>query len=380
LAYFKYANFFLASFQKIAGSIGFQIDSVTLYVILPVGISFYTFQTLSYVFDVHRGVLEPTKKFVDFSVYVSFFPQLVAGPIERAKHFLPQVQSKRIITWKDIRIGLWLILIGYFKKAVVADNCAVFANDLFKAPQDADAIKVILGTYAFAFQIYGDFSGYSDIARGLSRCFGFDLMLNFRRPYFAKNPQEFWSRWHISLSTWFRDYLYIPLGGNRKGKARTSFNLMTTMVLGGLWHGASYNFIMWGGYHGSLLLIYRWLAEKYPKPFRANSQIYNCMKILLFFHFVCIGWVLFRINSVADLLHLGQRLLIWDSTSFPYIIPFCFFVFPLVLLDMWFEKHDGMKTIFVTHPFARYLLLFVLIYFLLVSGNWKGDEFIYFQF
>jgi alginate O-acetyltransferase complex protein AlgI len=380
LGYFKYANFFADGFTRLLSSAGLKVDSVTLNVILPVGISFYTFQALSYVIDIKRGAIKASRNLIDFALYVSFFPQLVAGPIERASHFLPQVESARPFRWRNLRIGAWLILLGYFKKAVVADNCAVLANSVFNSPEEADGFLTMLGVYAFAFQIYGDFSGYSDIARGLARWFGFDLMVNFRRPYFSKSPQDFWQRWHISLSSWLRDYLYIPLGGNRKGAIRTYVNLATTMLLGGLWHGANYNFILWGGYQGMLLIVHRFFARKNMFLSLVPRSISSMLWILTFFHITCVGWVFFRVNSVRDVPKLISNLLNWDPANLWYALPLAIYILPLFLLDSWFERSNGTNVLYTAPIWTRRILAFTLIILLMIAGNWKSNEFIYFQF
>ncbi|MCL4123644.1 UNVERIFIED_CONTAM: hypothetical protein GTU68_011358, partial [Idotea baltica] len=251
LGFFKYYGFFATELEQLLTSIGAPIMMPTFYVILPVGISFYTFQTMSYTIDVYRGDCEACDSFLDFAVYVSFFPQLVAGPIERAKHFLPQVIAPRTITADHFKQGLLLIAVGMFRKVVIADNMAPIANAIFASNvDDLSGAEILLGVYAFAFQIYGDFSGYSAIARGIAKWMGFDLMVNFRMPYFATTPSDFWQRWHISLSQWLRDYVYIPLGGNRFGTLMTYRNLLLTMLIGGLWHGANWTFIIWGAFHG----------------------------------------------------------------------------------------------------------------------------------
>lgn len=256
LGFFKYYDFFVSSGAALLAQLGLPFHARTLGIILPVGVSFYTFQSISYVMDVYRRELPATRSLVQFLAYVSFFPQLVAGPIERAAHLLPQFAKTRAITPRMLEEGGWLMVLGLFKKVVLADNLApladmVYQNTTFSGP------AVALGTVAFAFQIYCDFSGYSDIARGTARVLGFDIMVNFNLPYAAANLREFWRRWHISLSTWLRDYLYIPLGGNRGGKARTCLNVFLTMLLGGLWHGAAWNFVLWGVWHGAGLVVQR---------------------------------------------------------------------------------------------------------------------------
>src|SRR4030095_16899644 len=242
LGFFQYFNFFVDNLHALSAALGWELDFVTLRVLLPIGISFYTFVTMSYVIDVYRREIQPTRNLVDFAVFVSYFPHLVAGPILRATALLPQIARHRHVTAAQIREGLWLIAWGFFQKIFVADNLAPLASRVFAPDAHVTGVNVLLGTYAFAFQIYGDFAGYSNIARGTSKLMGIELIENFRFPYFVRTPQEFWRHWHISLSTWLRDYLYIPLGGNRGSAARTNCNLLITMVLGGLWHGAAWTF------------------------------------------------------------------------------------------------------------------------------------------
>ncbi len=265
LGVFKYFNFFADSLVEFAGLFGLSVSPVTLNIVLPVGISFYTFQSMAYTIDVYRGHLKPCRSLPDFALYVTFFPQLVAGPIERATHLLPQIYARRVMTAEKIGSGLSLIALGFFKKVVMADNLAPTVNEIFAKQGGYTAEEVLVGAIFFAFQIYGDFSGYTDIARGTSRVLGFELMDNFREPYFARSPSDFWQRWHISLSTWLRDYLYISLGGNRGGRLTTYRNLILTMLLGGLWHGAAWNFVWWGLYHGTLLVGYRWYEERFGR-------------------------------------------------------------------------------------------------------------------
>jgi alginate O-acetyltransferase complex protein AlgI len=253
LGFFKYYNFFSTQFVTAFSNLGISVSLPALNIILPVGLSFYTFQSLSYTIDVYRGHAVPAKNFLDLAAYVSFFPQLVAGPIERASRFLPQFLKPRHLEPGDFGIGLYHVMIGLFKKVIVADNLAPIANMVFgKPPADLTGPEVLIGVYAFAIQIYCDFSGYSSIAQGIAKWLGFDLMWNFKMPYFAVSPSDFWKRWHISLSSWLRDYLYIPLGGNRHGKLMMYRNLILTMALGGLWHGARWTFVIWGLYHGTI--------------------------------------------------------------------------------------------------------------------------------
>lgn len=303
LCIFKYFNFFAESFAQVLAVLGMKATLPVLNVILPVGISFYTFLSMSYTIDVYRGELKATRDPVAFLLFVSFFPHLVAGPIVRASFLLPQCAAPRTIQRDEVVTGIWLILLGYVKKVVIADRLAEvvqfgFARDGAPPWGDANAWLVL---YAFAFQIYGDFAGYSDIARGLSKLMGFELPVNFRAPYLVTNPPEFWKHWHITLSTWLRDYLYIPLGGNRKGSGRTYFNLMTTMLLGGLWHGAGVAYIIWGAYHGLLLVVHRawsfWRGQPAGET-PAGGRLLKFVLIVFFFHVTCIGWLFFRAGAL----------------------------------------------------------------------------------
>lgn len=299
LGVFKYYNFFLDSFIVMAGKLGFDPHLSIMQIVLPVGISFYTFQTMSYTLDVYRRQFEPVKNFIDFALFVCYFPQLVAGPIERASNLLPQIQSRREVKYDQIVSGLYLILLGLFKKVVIADNVAVLADWAFSNPSDMTCGQLWGGLYAFSIQIYCDFSGYSDIARGCSRLMGIELMRNFNQPYLSLNITEFWRRWHISLSFWLRDYLYIPLGGNQKGPQRTYINLMATMLLGGLWHGASWTFVVWGGLHGLFLSVHKWMRggdRRICKPDFASigGALTTIAKVVMTFHLASLTWIFFR--------------------------------------------------------------------------------------
>jgi len=310
LGFFKYFNFFASSLHGLMGHFGLNLDPVFLRIILPLGISFYTFQTMSYTIDIYRRHMNPTRKFFDFALFVAFFPQLVAGPIERAKHLLPQILSPRKITLHKFYEGCYLIFLGLFMKVLIADNLARIVDPVFAQGAPYNGAMVLIALYAFAFQIFCDFAGYSNIARGLGKSMGFDIMINFNLPYIATNPREFWHRWHISLSAWLRDYLYIPLGGNRKGTLFTYRNIVITMLLGGLWHGAAWTFVFWGAFHGILLIIHRAIEpflSMIPSPkgfFTKKAWFYA--KAIFFFQIVCLGWLLFRAQSltqVADMLH-----------------------------------------------------------------------------
>jgi alginate O-acetyltransferase complex protein AlgI len=294
LGFFKYFNFFVDSLVAALKVAGIEAMAGHLDIVLPVGISFYTFQSLSYAIDIYRRELKPTARYFDYALFVAFFPQLVAGPIERAKHLLPQIANPRTVAFDDVTRGLYLIIFGLFKKVAVADGVAGTVAQAFAVP-DANWGTVVAGTTLFAIQIYCDFSGYSDIARGVSKLFGIDLMVNFRQPYFARSPREFWRRWHISLSTWLSDYLYKPLGGSRGSLVFTSRNLMLTMLLGGLWHGAAWNFVLWGVYHGAILSIHRAVLEH--RGAANDGRLAALLKIAGFGLVTLYGWLLFRAPS-----------------------------------------------------------------------------------
>ncbi len=286
LGFFKYFNFFLSSFEALVGG-----DIRTLKIILPVGISFYTFQALSYVIDVKRGKISPERDFIKLALYISFFPQLVAGPIVKAKDFLPQLHEERKTTLKGIEYGVQLMVFGLFKKIVLADHLSVFVDDVFYAPAAYHWTTLILGAVSYSMQIYFDFSGYSDIAIGCAKCLGYDFMPNFNMPYISRNVTEFWRRWHISLSTWLREYLYIPLGGNRKGKTRQYINLFITMLLGGFWHGASWTFVFWGALNGLALCVDKLRRRD------GESILGKASGVVLTYCFITFTWIFFRADS-----------------------------------------------------------------------------------
>lgn len=378
LGFFKYFNFFADSFVQLLHLLGMDANPVLLNIILPVGISFYTFQSMSYSIDTYRNQLVPTRRLIDYLLFVSFFPQLVAGPIERASHLLPQVVQPRTIRYADFREGAWLILLGFFKKVVIADNLAVIANDVFNHPAQHHGLAVLVGIYAFAFQIYGDFCGYSDIARGLGKLMGFDLMYNFKMPYFATNPQEFWRRWHISLSTWLRDYLYVSLGGNRSSAWLTYRNLFLTMLLGGLWHGAAWHFVLWGIFHGLLLIVHRLLlAWSPPTP---TGRVVYFVKLVAFFHLTCVGWVLFRVNAVEDIQTLLYALLSPGLVSWTWVVALAFFLWPLAVVDTLQERSKNMLIVKDLPKPWRLALYGTLFTYILLCAKLGAHDFIYFQF
>ncbi|WP_372369588.1 MBOAT family protein [Candidatus Uabimicrobium sp. HlEnr_7] len=379
LAFFKYYNFFCASLQELLHSIGIEPYFLHLEIVLPVGISFYTFQTMSYTIDVYNNKLKPSDNIVNFAVFVAYFPQLVAGPIERATRLLPQICSPRSINQEMITTGTKLIIWGFFKKIVIADNMAILVNQIFSMPYDSlHFFYILLGCYAFAFQIYGDFSGYSDIARGISKFMGINLMVNFRAPYFVKNPADFWRHWHISLSQWLRDYLYIPLGGNRLGNWRTKINLLATMMLGGLWHGASWNFLLWGLYQGILLMIWRGSSGE-------ETKLKVLWQYFFTFHLICIGWLIFRVKSGEQLTAVFSALLNIDYSFLTYaiILKFMgviFYALPICLEQYNKHLYDN-ELAFENHSILKkqviYTFLLASIFFLAAP---YGEDFIYFQF
>ena len=395
LGFFKYFNFFADSLEKLFAVLGFHADMPTLQILLPVGISFYTFLSMSYTIDVYRGKLKATHNVLDFMLYVSFFPHLVAGPIVRAQDLLPQCARPRIIRTDQVVTGIWLCLLGYLKKVVIADRLAPMVDWGFASGQapfpDATSWLVL---YAFAFQIYGDFSGYSDIARGLAKVMGFELVHNFKAPYLTANPAAFWRHWHISLSVWLRDYLYIPLGGSRHGRFRTFRNLMLTMVLGGLWHGAGLAYVIWGTYHGVMLCVHRmWLglrgagtdAEAVAGgPGGWLPRAAHAVWVVVFFHLTCIGWLFFRAGSVRS--DTGQWSIIhsyganlwtlptaWNGLAQPVIL-----LGGLALVLQW--QHAAMD------QFARWDrrwqagAVAAVLWAIASLGMFKGASFIYFQF
>lgn len=373
LGFFKYFDFFLENALGLLTTLGIQANIPMLNVILPVGISFYTFQSLSYTIDVYQERLKPTRDFTAFLAYVSFFPQLVAGPIERATSLLPQFTTSRTVTRRGVEVGIWLIVWGLFKKIVVADNMAPLVDLVYGDPTMQGPV-IALATIAFGFQIYCDFSGYSDIARGVASILGFQLMLNFNLPYFAVSPSDFWRRWHISLSTWFRDYVYIPLGGNRRGAVRNVLNLLLTMLLAGFWHGAGWNFILWGAWHGGMLGVLR--------RFEANSVAKKLWGWLITMVVVFYGWMLFRAQSWEQI--RNYTLNVWSS-DVPewfgsYGLNLVVFVMPLLLVQIWQSRSGDLMPVFRLRPWLRYGLQGLMIYVALVFGVAKGTPFIYFQF
>lgn len=382
LGVFKYFNFFATSLFDFFSSMGIYLDPITLDVILPIGISFYTFQTLSYSIDIYRGQLKPTYNLLTFATFVAFFPQLVAGPIERASNLLPQLSAPIQLTPAKIHSALFLILWGYFKKVFIADKVAQYVNIAFDTSTVNTDVPVIVAIIAFSIQIYCDFSGYSDIARGISRLLGIELMVNFRLPYFALSPSDFWNRWHISLSTWLRDYLYISLGGNRKGIWKTYRNLMITMLLGGLWHGAAWHFVLWGGYHGLLLTIYRIIGKM--SRARRTKRLYPSFSAvaqwLLMTLFTLYGWLLFRAESVDQIIAMTGQIFnsqISNSLSLTQVI---IHASPLLIMQIAQSKTKDLLILTKQKLWIQFIISIIFIFLILVYGQHETTEFIYFQF
>lgn len=387
LGFFKYYNFFLDNFISSFSFFGYEIKANSLNIILPVGISFYTFQTLSYSIDVYRKKMNATKDFVAFSAFVSFFPQLVAGPIERATQLLPQFKKERTFNYTQAVIGSKQILWGLFKKMVIADNCAYYANMIFDNSANLSGSTLLLGAVFFTFQIYGDFSGYSDIAIGTARLFGFNLMRNFSYPYFSRNIAEFWRRWHISLSTWFRDYLYIPLGGSKGSKWQQIRNIFIIFIVSGFWHGANWTFIFWG-FLNALYFIPLMLANRnrqYLDIVAVDSYLpsfKDCLKILVTFFLTVFAWIFFRAENLAHAFQYIKGIANSSIFEMPDIRPSDLFV--LILMFMVLEwigrKHEfPLQNILYKNRVLRWAFyIFLILIIIIFSG--KQQEFIYFQF
>jgi D-alanyl-lipoteichoic acid acyltransferase DltB (MBOAT superfamily) len=378
LGFFKYYNFFAHSLTELLTRLGVAVHPHLLVVILPVGISFYTFQSMSYAIDVYRREIPATRNLLHFLAFVSFFPQLVAGPIQRAAHLLPQFDSTLGISRAMLEEGLWLVLWGMFKKVVLADNLAplvemVYHNATFAGP------TVVLGTIAFGLQIYCDFSGYSDIARGTARILGFDIVFNFNLPYVATNLREFWRRWHISLSTWLRDYLYVSLGGNRRGQARMYLSLFLTMLLGGLWHGAAWNFVLWGLWHAIGLILQRSPIDPFSK---LNAPLRKLASWLLTLSFVFYGWLLFRATSLEQILSMTRALATFSMAPWlhSYVLNLLVFAAPLVLMEAWQYRRRNLLVALTLPLWAKFALQGTLLLAILLFWEKEHLSFIYFQF
>lgn len=404
LGVFKYYGFFAENLNALLATVGLGTSSPVLEIVLPIGISFYTFQTLSYTIDIYRGRIDPIDHPLDFALFVAFFPQLVAGPIERASHLIPQIRRPRTVTVEDWRKGLYLILVGLVRKVVIADSAGVLVEEYFRAPYGFSSVQLATGLLLYSVQIYGDFAGYSNIARGSARLLGFDLMRNFRHPYFARNPSDFWRRWHISLSTWLRDYLYIPLGGNRRGPRRTYANLFVTMLLGGLWHGASWNFVLWGFLHGAYLAVHRAArsvhslrADILPSAreerarerqeeakHRTGSPPTGFSRTALWqgaltFSLVTLTWLFFRSTDLATTLAYLDGLTALTFYGWQDLLALVPLAALLLAIDVPQAATDDEHVFLRLPPLVRSAAAGAVIVLLFLSGR-VGEAFIYFQF
>lgn len=379
---FKYYNFITAAIADMMHSLGMSVSMVRFQLLLPVGISFYTFQALGYSIDVYRGKLSAERHFPTYALYVSFFPQLVAGPIERSTHLLPQFRERHAFNYGQAMEGLRLMMWGYFMKLVVADRCGLYVDAVFNNMPMHNGGSYLLASLLFPFQIYGDFAGYSLIAIGASRVMGFRLMDNFRRPYFSSSVGEFWHRWHISLSTWFRDYVYIPLGGNRVSRCRNYLNLMATFTLSGLWHGANWTFLFWGMFHGGLLCIEKRLGIG-GHDYRGMSRLLHC---LLTFVLVSLGWVLFRAGSVGEACTVLSGIVIrfgmpeLSFAMFTEVTTALAAIAVLVSSEYAAEHGWALRLTGVGQQVAAHAVLLLLAVAILLFGVLDGGQFIYFQF
>lgn len=387
---FKYFNFFNESFRAVFEHYNLLYNVPALNVLLPVGISFYTFQTLSYTIDVYRGQMKAERHFGIFALYVSFFPQLVAGPIERSTRLLPQFFEKHQFDIERVFSGLKLIVWGFFMKLVVADRAAIYVNTIYNNQAEHSGISLIVATVFFAFQIYCDFAGYSSIAIGSARLMGYDLMQNFNRPYFATSIHDFWSRWHISLSTWFRDYLYIPLGGNRVVKWRYYYNLFIVFLVSGLWHGANWTFVVWGALHGFYLvsaIVTKDWRNQLASAIGLGSRpaINRALNILVTFVLVCFAWIFFRANNVTDAFAIIGKMAAFEGDLFigkPSIFLFSIFGILVLYLSELFWNGSQERFPLFSHPnwVVRQFSYATIVILILLLGVFDGGQFIYFQF
>jgi len=388
LGFFKYYNFFAETFADAIANLGIHIDTWTLQIILPVGISFYTFHGLSYVIDIYNDKIKAEKNFIDYSVFVSFFPLLVAGPIERATHLLPQIQKKRIFEFAAAADGVKQILWGLFKKIVIADQCAKYVNLIFDHSADYSGSTLVVGAVLFAFQIYGDFSGYSDIALGTARLFGIDLLRNFAFPYFSRDIAEFWRRWHISLSTWFRDYLYVPLGGSRGGTWLKVRNTFIIFLVSGFWHGANWTFIMWGLLNALYIMpSILFNTNRNNLDIVATGRLLPSLKdfaaILLTFSLTVLAWIFFRSDTVTGAFEYIGTIFSKSLFTMPSIFPklqILLVLFFIVIEWMGRQQQFAIATLGNQKPKVMRYAFYYLLILMIVVFNGNSQQFIYFQF
>ena len=384
LGFFRYYNFFIDNIEWIIRGLHLNPSAFHLSILLPIGISFYTFKGIGYCVDTYRGKTHPERSYVNFAGFIAFFPALLAGPIDRASNLLRQFSEKRHPTIDQTFRGIHLFVYGFFKKFVIADGVIRTITSVFESNGYASWIDVVVATFLFTIQIYCDFSGYTDMARGIAKMFGFDLMINFKFPYFSQNPREFWSRWHISLSTWLRDYLYIPLGGNKFGTKKTYRNLMLTMVLGGLWHGAAWNYILWGFYHGLLLCIHR-VFHAVNKTARPSQSFWVTLtKGAFFFCLICYGWLLFRATSLDQIVSLTS-ILFFDfgnmnfGAAWPRFASLC--GLPIFFIIETIEGFVVGKAFYEKMPVPIWTALYAAMIFCIGIGSMtESAQFIYMVF
>jgi alginate O-acetyltransferase complex protein AlgI len=402
LGFFKYADFAILQFNILGEQFNLTNEIPFLNLALPIGISFYTFQTISYTVDIYRGKLRPSESLKEFALFVSFFPQLVAGPIVRASEFLPQLREKIenmktssklrqiIITNQNLKLGITIMMFGFLKKMFFADNIAPLVNQIFSITSSFDSFTIILGTIAFGIQIYGDFSGYSDIAIGAALILGFKLPMNFNKPYFATSPADFWRRWHISLSTWLRDYLYIPLGGSKKSNIRTYTNLATVMFLGGLWHGASWNFVIWGLLHGGYLAIHRLIVNKFPILNEISffkTRIGKITSILVTQYFVFLAWIPFRVSDPNDIMYAMNKFIFLDLKTdetiqiiFQNKLSVILIILFILLHFISYKKPNLTKSISKFNLKWWFVFITVVLISIIFFYDGNPEDFIYFKF
>ena len=402
LGFFKYVDFAILQFNFLGEQFNLTNEIPFLNLALPIGISFYTFQTISYTVDVYRGKLQPSESLKEFALFVSFFPQLVAGPIVRASEFLPQLREKLtnsvekyelksiILRNSNLKLGITIMAFGFLKKMFFADNIAPLVNEIFSIPTGFDSFTIILGTIAFGIQIYCDFSGYSDIAIGAALILGFKLPVNFNKPYFATSPSDFWRRWHISLSSWLRDYLYIPLGGSKKSHVQTYANLATVMFLGGLWHGASWNFVIWGLLHGGYLAIHRLIVNKFPilneiQFFKTKTG--KIISIIVTQYFVFLAWIPFRVSDSNDIFYAMSKFVLLDfqfdettqiifQNKFPILLIILFFVLHFIS----YKKTNLIQNISKLKLRWWFTIVTIILTIIIFFYDGNPEEFIYFKF
>jgi len=389
LGFFKYFHFFTESMQVFLSACGLAVSLPSLQLVLPVGISFYTFKSMTYTIDTYRGRVMSSASFFEYALFVAFFPQILAGPIERASNMLPQIIKHRNISIENFFLGCYQLFWGLFLKMFAADNLARLADGIFAAPQPYTGPGSLIATYAFTVQIFCDFAGYSFMSQGLASCMGFTTMDNFRFPYFVTNPQDFWRNWHISLSTWLRDYLYIPLGGNKKGERRTYINLMVTMLLGGLWHGAAWTFVLWGAYHGMLLCIQRFFRtsndqKRFPKGIMAQSfgktiSWFACLNA------VSLGWLVFRVPTIKQALDMMQAIcttwsyeIIWKYRGQGFGL--LMFSTPVLIMQLIQYRKNDLLAVYKANTLLKACIYVLMFYMLILWGVQGGEEFIYFRF